>query len=184
MKQAVLGETGEAVRRPRTISVAIVGNPNCGKTTLFNALTGLRQKVGNYPGVTVEKKQGSCVLPDGRRVEVLDLPGSYSLQPVSPDEVIVRDVLLGLQADTPTPDLVVLVVDVTHLDRHLYLAMQVIELGQPVVVALNMMDVALAQGIDVNEHALERHLGVPVIGISATTGRGLDRLRELLGSDI
>jgi ferrous iron transport protein B len=164
--------------------VALLGNPNTGKSTLFNALTGLRQKVANYPGVTVEKKIGTCALPDGRHVELLDLPGSYSLQPVSPDEVIVRDVLLGLQPDTRAPDLVVLVLDVTHLDRHLYLALQVIELGIPVVLALNMMDVAAAHGITVDEPALERLLGAPVVGISATTGRGLERLRALVGADV
>src|SRR5689334_14905494 len=109
--------------------IAILGNPNAGKSTLFNALTGLRQKVANYPGVTVEKKTGTCELPSGRRVEVLDLPGSYSLHPNSPDEVIARDVLLGLQSDTPPPDLIVLVVDATNLERHLYLALQVIEIG-------------------------------------------------------
>ena len=105
---------------PAPRRIAILGNPNAGKSTLFNALTGLRQKVGNYPGVTVEKKVGYCDLPSGRRAEVIDLPGSYSLQPASPDEMIVRDVLLGLQSDTPPPDLIVFVVDATNLDRHLY----------------------------------------------------------------
>ena len=108
---------GAASAAPRRI--AILGNPNAGKSTLFNRLTGLRQKVGNYPGVTVEKKTGACVLPSGRRVELLDLPGSYSLQPASPDEMIVRDVLLSLQSDTPPPDLIVFVVDATNLERHL-----------------------------------------------------------------
>src|SRR6266446_1504264 len=97
--------------RDVTRYVAIAGNPNCGKSTIFNALTGLRQKVGNYPGVTVEKKTGICDLPSGMRAEIIDLPGSYSLHPASPDERIVRDVLLGLQRDTPPPDLIVFLVD-------------------------------------------------------------------------
>jgi len=173
-----------AVPGARPARIAILGNPNAGKSTLFNALTGLRQKVGNYPGVTVEKKTGACELPSGRRAEVLDLPGSYSLQPASPDERIVRDVLLGLQDDTPPPDLIVFVVDATNLERHLYLAMQVIELGRPLVLALNMMDSARARGLRIDERALERHLGVPVVGISATKGEGLGHLRRLLEREI
>jgi len=164
--------------------VAILGNPNAGKSTLFNALTGLRQKVGNYPGVTVEKKTGTCELPSGRRAEVIDLPGSYSLQPASPDERIVRDVLLGLQDDTPPPDLIVFVVDATNLDRHLYLAMQVIELGRPLVLVLNMMDAARARGLQIDEGALERQLGVPVIGISAAKGEGLGHLRRMMDREV
>ncbi len=173
-------------RRPAPASrrVAILGNPNSGKSTLFNALTGLRQKVGNYPGVTVEKKLGFCELPSGGRAEVLDLPGSYSLHPASPDERIVRDVLLGLQRDTPPPDLIVLVADATHLDRHLNLALQVIELGRPVVLALNMMDSARAQGLAIDFDALERFFGVPVVGISAVKGEGLGNLRRLMEREI
>jgi ferrous iron transport protein B len=173
---------GSPFSRPRR--VAILGNPNAGKSTLFNALTGLRQKVGNYPGVTVEKKTGICELPSGTRVEVLDLPGSYSLQPGSPDEMIVRDVLLGLQGDTPPPDLIVFVVDATNLDRHLYLALQVMELGRPVVLALNMMDAARAQDVRIDEAALERQLGVPVVGISASRGEGLGNLRRLMDREV
>ncbi len=174
---------------PRVIAaqprrIAILGNPNAGKSTLFNALTGLRQKVGNYPGVTVEKKTGACDLPSGRRAELIDLPGSYSLHPASPDEVIVRDVLLGLQADTPPPDLIVFVVDATNLDRHLYLALQVIEIGRPVILALNMMDAAAAQGLRIDERALEQALGVPVVGIAATRGEGLGHLRRLMDRDV
>lgn len=164
--------------------IAILGNPNAGKSTLFNALTGLRQKVANYPGVTVEKKTGYCDLPNGRRAEVIDLPGSYSLQPASPDEMVVRDVLLGLQADTPPPDLIIFVVDATNLDRHLYLALQVIELGRPIILTLNMMDAADAQGLRVDAATLERQLGVPVIGISAAKGTGLDVLRDLMTRDV
>ena len=169
---------------PAPRRIAILGNPNAGKSTLFNALTGLRQKVGNYPGVTVEKKTGACELPSGRRAEIVDLPGSYSLQPASPDEMIVRDVLLGLQADTPPPDLIVFVVDATNLDRHLYLALQVIELGRPLLLVLNMMDMARARGQRVDERALERQLGVPVLGISASRGEGLPALREMMDHDV
>lgn len=164
--------------------IAILGNPNAGKSTLFNRLTGLRQKVANYPGVTVEKKTGICELPSGSRVELLDLPGSYSLRPGSPDEVIVRDVLLGLKPDTPPPDLVIIVVDATHLDRNLYLALQVIEVGRPVLIALNMMDAANALGIRIDERALEQQLGVPVVGISAIRGEGVGHLRRLMERDI
>jgi ferrous iron transport protein B len=175
---------GPAARRSVVPSIAILGNPNAGKSTLFNALTGLRQKVANYPGVTVEKKTGQCELPSGRRAEMLDLPGSYSLQPGSPDEVIVRDVLLGLHPETPPPDLIVFVVDATHLDRHLYLALQVIELGRPLILALNMMDVADAQGVRIDERTLEQQLGVPVVSISAAKGRGLGNLRRLMDRDV
>ena len=174
-QRAASPDAARAMRR-----IAILGNPNAGKSTLFNALAGLRQKVGNYPGVTVEKKTGYCDLPSGRRAEVVDLPGSYSLQPASPDEMIVRDVLLGMQADTPPPDLIVFVVDATNLDRHLYLALQVIELGRPLLVALNMMDMVREQGLKIDERALERQLGVPVVGISASKGEGLTTLRELM----
>jgi ferrous iron transport protein B len=164
--------------------VAIVGNPNSGKSTLFNRLTGLNQKVANYPGVTVEKKTGRASLTCGCMVDLLDLPGTYSLRPRSPDEKIVRDVLLGLNADTPPPHLVVFVLDATGLDRHLYLALQVIEIGRPVVVALNMMDAAREEGIEVDIASLENLLGVPVIPVSGRTGEGLDRLRETLEYEV
>jgi ferrous iron transport protein B len=170
--------------QPVALRIAILGNPNAGKSTLFNQLTGLRQKVANYPGVTVEKKTGVCPLASGRRAEILDLPGTYSLHPGSPDEVIVRDVLLGLHADTPPPDLLLVVVDATHLDRHLYLALQAIELGRPMILALNMSDVAEARGIRIDEAALSRRLGVPVIAISASKGTGLGRLRRMLDRDV
>lgn len=172
-------ESSRPIRR-----VAILGNPNAGKSTLFNQLTGLRQRVGNYPGVTVEKKTGSCELPSGQRIELLDLPGSYSLHPASPDEVIVRDVLLGLQDDTPPPDLILFVVDATHLERHLYLALQVLELGRPIVLVLNMMDAAEAEGIRIDLDELSRSLGVPVVGISAAKGEGLGHLRRIMDRDV
>src|SRR4028118_1803282 len=118
-----LNGTGTALS---TLHIALAGNPNAGKTTLFNALTGMRQKVGNYPGVTVEKKEGRFALENGREAVVLDLPGTYSLSPKSPDEEIARDVLLGLRPETPVPDAVVVVVDASNLERNLYLATQIL----------------------------------------------------------
>jgi ferrous iron transport protein B len=174
----------ESSRRTRRKLVAIAGGPNCGKSTLFNKLTGLRQKVANYPGVTVEKKAGFCALPSGGTVELLDLPGTYSLRPGSPDEVVVRDVLLGVQADTPLPDLTLLVLDSTCLERQLYLCMQLIEIGRPVVVALNMMDTAKDEGLDVDAVLLERAFGAPVVPISARTGAGMVHLREAMDRDV
>ena len=164
--------------------VAILGNPNSGKSTLFNRLTGMRAKVGNYAGVTVEKKVGRCTLPSGGRVDVLDLPGTYSLHPGSPDEMIVRDVLFGLSSDTPSPDLVVFVVDATQLERQLFLALQLISVGRPVVLALNMIDAARAEGIVIDEVALEHRLGVPVVSISAAKGIGIGNLRRLMERDV
>jgi len=171
-------------KRSRRKLVAIAGGPNCGKSTLFNKLTGLRQKVANYPGVTVEKKGGLCALRSGRVVELLDLPGTYSLRPGSPDEVVVRDVLLGVQADTPLPDLTLLVLDATCLDRQLYLCMQLMEIGRPVIVALNMMDTARDEGLDIDAGLLSRALGAPVVPISARTGSGIAQLRDAMDREI
>src|SRR3982750_3991138 len=123
-----------------TLTVALAGNPNSGKTTIFNALTGLRQKVANYAGVTVEKKTGRCKLDDGSWVDVIDLPGTYSLISRSPDEVVAMEVLRGLRPDTRKPDVVVVVVDASNLQRNLYLVSQLIETGSKLVVALNMVD--------------------------------------------
>src|SRR5438093_5325614 len=120
--------------RDVTRHVAIAGNPNCGKSTIFNALTGLRQKVGNYPGVTVEKKIGRLHGSHGEPMELLDLPGTYSLQNRSPDEAIACEVLLGRRTDTPPPDVIVVVLDATNLERNLYLAAQIVELGAPMIV--------------------------------------------------
>src|SRR5919107_1764482 len=121
-----------------TLTVALAGNPNCGKSTIFNALTGLRQKVGNYPGVTVEKKTGRFFGSHGESMDLLDLPGSYSLQVRSPDEAVARDVLLGRLRGVPRPDVIICVVDASNLERNLYLMAQMLELQIPVVVALNM----------------------------------------------
>jgi ferrous iron transport protein B len=155
----------------------MVGNPNCGKTTLFNALTGLRQKVGNYPGVTVEKKIGTTYSQHGRPIQVIDLPGAYSLAARSPDEAVLRDVLFGRREDTPQPDRIVCVVDAANLERNLYLVHQILDLGRPVIVALNMMDMAADAGLKLDPAALERTLGVPVIPCEAVHGRGLVELR-------
>ena len=161
-------------------SYAVVGNPNTGKTTLFNALTGLRQKVGNYPGVTVEKKLGQFIGQHGERIELLDLPGSYSLGAHAPDERITRDVLFGLRQDTPRPERVLCVVDASHLERNLYFITQVIELGLPTIIALNMIDVAEAQGVPINADKLSEELGVPVIPVQATRKDSLLPLRLAL----
>jgi len=158
--------------------VAIAGNPNCGKSTIFNALTGLRQKVGNYPGVTVERKEGSFFGSHGEQMTLLDLPGSYSLQIRSPDEAVSRDVLLGRQAGEPRPDVVICVVDASNLERNLYLVAQIIELQLPVVVALNMVDMAEQAGAMLDVPALSEALGVPVIPTVATKGKGLVELKQ------
>src|SRR5438876_12416263 len=129
--------------------LALVGNPNTGKTTLFNALSGMHQRVGNYPGVTVETKKGSMTVA-GRSFEIIDLPGTYSLAPRSPDEMVAVDVMLGEQKGETRPDVVVSIVDASNLDRNLYLTSQVLELGVPVVVALNMIDVAEAHGVRID----------------------------------
>lgn len=164
----------------RAKSYAVVGNPNSGKTTLFNALTGLRQKVANYPGVTVEKKSGQFIGQHGEKIELLDLPGSYSIGAHAPDERVTRDVLLNLRQDTPRPERILCVVDASHLERNLYFITQVLELGLPVVIALNMIDLARAQGTPVNAERLSEELGVPVISIQATRRETLLPLRLAL----
>jgi ferrous iron transport protein B len=164
----------------KTITVALAGNPNCGKTTLFNALTGLRQKVANYPGVTVEKKTGRCKLPDGTIANVIDLPGTYSLISRSPDEQVAMEVLRGLRSDTPVPDVVVVVVDASNLQRNLYLVSQLIEVGRPLVVALNMMDIAQRRGIDISADRLEKQLGVPVVAVVGHKRIGIEDLKAAL----
>ena len=163
--------------------LAIVGNPNCGKTTLFNLLTGLRQKVANYPGVTVEKKIGECRSIHGKKLRLIDLPGAYSLNARSPDEAVLRDVLLGRRDDTPRPDRIVIVVDAANLERNLYLASQVLELGLPTVIALNMVDVAEEKEWRINVTRLAEELGVPVVPMQATTGKGLLELKAVMSRD-
>src|SRR5919205_3427549 len=153
----------------RTLTVALVGNPNTGKTTLFNALSGLRQRVGNYPGVTVETKKGHTTCA-GQDFDLIDLPGTYSLAPRSPDEMLAVDVILGQQPGEPRPDVIVSIVDASNLERNLYLTTQALELGVPVVLALNMIDVAEAQGLRIDADELSRRLGVPVVPIQANKG--------------
>ncbi|MBU0773830.1 MAG: ferrous iron transporter B, partial [Alphaproteobacteria bacterium] len=161
--------------------VALVGNPNAGKSALFNALTGARQKLGNYPGVTVERKAGRLALADGRPVELVDLPGTYSLNAASPDEQVTRDVVMGRQAGERQPDALVIVVDASNLDNHLRFALELIALGLPTIVALNMVDLATRDGLELDAAVLSRELGVPVIATVAVRKRGLDHLREELG---
>src|SRR6185369_937251 len=140
-----------ASRAPRSSQVVLTGNPNCGKTTLFNALTGLRAKVGNYPGVTVERKEGRLLgASRDHPIVVLDLPGTYSLSPQSLDEQISRDVLFHRLPEVPPPDLVVVVIDASNLQRNLYFATQVVELGYPTLIALNMIDVAEEQVYEID----------------------------------
>ena len=160
--------------------LAIVGNPNCGKSTIFNSLTGLKQKVANYPGVTVEKREGSCFSQHGKRILLIDLPGTYSLNARSPDEAVVRDVLLGRRKDTPKPDAVIYIADASNLERNLYLATQVFELGLPSLLVLNMMDVADAKQWRIDVEKLSQRLGVPVVPMQATAGKGIIELKAAM----
>ena len=160
--------------------VALVGNPNCGKTALFNQLTGSRQKVGNYAGVTVERKEGRLNTPGGPTLRVLDLPGTYSLSPRSPDERVTHDVLFGHAVGEKRPDLIVCVVDATNLRRQLRLVLAVRRLGLPCVVALNMTDLAARRGLELDADALARELGLPVVETVAVQSQGDAALRALL----
>jgi ferrous iron transport protein B len=160
--------------------VALVGNPNAGKSALFNALTGARQKVGNYPGVTVERHSGRMALPDGRPIELVDLPGTYSLDPSSPDEAVTRDVVLGRQQGERLPDVLVVVADATNLDNHLRFVLQLKALGRPMLVALNMVDMAERDGLKFDLAALAAEIGCPVVPTVAVRKRGLDALRDAL----
>jgi len=160
----------------QTMIAALVGNPNAGKSALFNALTGARQKIANYPGVTVERKSGRMLLPSGEPVELVDLPGSYSLNPSSPDEEVTRDVILGRMAGQAQPDVLVIVLDASNLEQHLVFAQEIIELGRPVVVALNMVDLAERDGLVIDPTALSSALGVPVYPTVAVRRRGLTEL--------
>ena len=156
------------------VNIALAGNPNAGKSTIFNALTGLRQHVGNWPGKTVAKKEGK--FRSGEiEVNVVDLPGTYSLTALSPEEIIARDYIINEQ-----PDLVVTVIDAANLERNLYLTVQVLELGVPVVVMLNMADVAESRGLIIDEERLSQALGSPIIRTIGTKGVGVDRLKEII----
>src|SRR5947209_19437269 len=171
---------GITPERTSALIVALAGNPNSGKTTIFNALTGLRQKVANYPGVTVEKKTGRCKLPDGDWAQIIDLPGTYSLISRSPDEQVAMEVLRGLRQDTPPPDVVIAVVDASNLQRNLYLVSQLVELGRPLVVALNMMDVAERRGLHVSADQLQQELGVPVVPVVGHKHAGIPELKAAI----
>ena len=165
--------------------IVLTGNPNSGKTTLFNALTGLRAKVGNYAGVTVERKEGRLLgAPAGSNARVLDLPGTYSLSPQSIDEQISRDVLLNRLPELPAPAVIIVVVDASNLERNLYYATQVIELGHPTIIALNMIDVAEENGHYIDAGKLAGEVGVLVLPLVASTGRGLPELRQAIHSSL
>ncbi|WP_234570859.1 ferrous iron transport protein B [Rhodohalobacter sp. 614A] len=165
----------------RETTIALVGNPNTGKSTLFNALTGLKQKIANYPGVTVEKKVGHAIL-NGEKYRIIDLPGTYSLNPKQIDERITYQVIAGKYEHEPEPDLVVVMVDASNLDRNLYLATQVMDLGLPVIVALSMIDVAEDRGIKVDANRISKGLGVPVIPMVAKEENDVQQLREYISS--
>src|SRR6187402_550094 len=147
---------------PRSLTVALLGNPNTGKSTLFSGLAGVRQRIGNYPGVTVEKKLGRTEF-HGRSFTIVDLPGTYSLAPRSPDEMLAVDVLLGRQEDAPRPDVILCIVDASNLERNLYLVSQILELGLPIVLALNMIDAAEAKGLKIDAALLSKRLKLPVV---------------------
>jgi ferrous iron transport protein B len=164
------------VSNATAIRLALVGSPNCGKTALFNLLTGSRQKVANYAGVTVERKEGRFHAPSGRNYAVLDLPGAYSLHAASLDEAVTRDLCRGFYPGEPAPDAIVCVVDATNLRLHLRFALEVRELGKPMVLAVNMMDAARRRGIEVDLAALERELGVPVVPTVAVRRHGAREL--------
>ena len=173
MTAATLAEDGDRLAR-----IALVGFPNCGKTTLFNTLTGSRQKTANYPGVTVERKSGLLRTPVGRAVEVIDLPGSYSLRARSPDEAVTRDVVLGRQAQEAIPDAIVCVTDATNLGQHLRLLLELRQLGRPLILALNMMDIAQKRGYQIDAEILAQQLGIPVVTTVALRKNGV---KDLLG---
>jgi len=178
--QALAHSIAPAPHAPPEIAVALVGNPNAGKTTLFNALTGLRAKTSNFPGTTIEHRLGR-IRVGGSDVRLIDLPGLYSVHATTMEETVARRALLGEISGIPTPRGIILLLDATNLERNLYLASQVLELGLPTVVALNMIDLARRDGIAIDVDALASELGCPVVPLSARNGEGVPRLREALG---
>jgi ferrous iron transport protein B len=179
--QAVIGRKSKGDSASGQLTVALAGNPNTGKTTLFNALSGLNQRVGNYPGVTVEIKKGRCHSSE-RCLEIVDLPGTYSLSPRSPDEMVAVDVILGKASKEAPPDVIVAIVDASNLERNLYLVTQLMELGRPIVVALNMVDIAASQGITIDGERLGRQLGLSVVKIQANKRHGLEVLLDAIAA--
>ena len=171
----------EALQSAPSPLIALVGNPNCGKTALFNILTGSRQKVANYAGVTVERKEGSLLTPSGLRVRILDLPGAYSLDPLTPDEQVTADVLLGRRTGESQPNFVVCVTDATNLRQNLRLVLSLKRLGLPMVVALNMSDIARRKGIAIDAERLAGELGVPVVETIGVKATGVRSLIDVLG---
>jgi ferrous iron transport protein B len=163
------------------IQVALVGNPNSGKTSLFNQLTGLKQKIGNYPGITVDKKTGVCSLKDGKKANIIDLPGTYSIYPRSDDERVVFETVYDLNPITK-PDVVIAIVDAVNLKRNLLLFTQIHDMGIPIILVLNMMDVADRSGIIINLDKIEKAINVPIVGINARSGQGIDKVKEILSS--
>ena len=161
--------------------IALIGNPNCGKTSIFNQLTGLNQKVGNFPGVTVDKKTGRLTLPNGRQITLIDFPGTYSFYPTSKDERIVVQTFASPD-DENYPDAVVYVADVVKLEKHLLLFTQIRDLGLPTILALNMADVAEQEGLSIDVEKISRKLGTTAICVSGRTGQGLDTLKEAMGT--
>jgi len=166
----------------RVRKVALVGNPNAGKSALFNSLTGARQKIANYPGVTVERKSGRMVLPTGEPVEMTDLPGAYSLDPTSPDEEVTSKVVRGQFPGEAVPDVLVVVLDASNLEQHLVFAQEILALGKPTVIALNMLDLAERDGLVLDPALLEEELGVPVVPTVAVRRRGLDELAQAIAN--
>lgn len=179
--QTVTVTRAQTLPAERRLIIALAGNPNAGKTTLFNALTGMRQKVANYPGVTVERKEGVLML-GSERARLIDLPGLYSLNANSVDEEIARDALTGKIPQLPAPDCIVAVVDATNLDRNLYLFTQLVEYGIPIVVALTMIDEAEARETEIDAVKLSSYLKVPVVGVVAGKRRGLEELAGAIES--
>ena len=163
----------------KQLKIALAGNPNSGKTTLFNALTGLKQKVGNYPGITVEKKVGKAKFLNDIDADIIDLPGTYSLFPKSMDEKVAQQILCNYE-DVDYPDVTVVIADTTNLRRSIFLLTQVIDLNMNVVLALNMVDIATKKGLIVNVDLLSKELGIEVVAINARKRKGIDSLRKAI----
>ncbi|MGC5749380.1 ferrous iron transporter B [Gluconobacter sp. NFX36] len=175
-----MASPAQALRADSTLHIALVGNPNCGKTSLFNQLTGSRQKVANYAGVTVERKEGFFSTPQGKSIRILDLPGAYSLSSTSPDEDVTRDVCLGRHRTEPRPQLLIGVVSATNLRLHLRFLLELRELGVPIIVALSMMDEAKRNGMTIDIAGLERDLGLTIVPVISLHRQGVQPLLEVL----